>query len=73
MQVRKPYTMSKQRERWTDAEHASFLEALQKYGRAWKKIQEHVGTKSSIQIRSHAQKFFSKIDKEKAAGRLEGI
>ena len=62
--VRKPYTITKQRERWTEEEHARFLEALQLHGRAWRKIEEHIGTKSAVQIRSHAQKFFSKLQRE---------
>ncbi|KAK7305641.1 hypothetical protein VNO77_43548 [Canavalia gladiata] len=61
LKVRKPYTITKQRERWTDEEHKKFLEALKLYGRAWRRIEEHVGTKTAVQIRSHAQKFFSKI------------
>ena len=73
LQARKPYTISKQRERWTDSEHAAFLEALQTYGRAWRKIEEHIGSKSAVQIRSHAQKYFSKLDKEKAKGLLPGM
>ncbi|KAF9625335.1 hypothetical protein IFM89_021705 [Coptis chinensis] len=62
--ARKPYTISKQRERWTEEEHKKFLEALKLYGRAWRRIEEHVGTKTAVQIRSHAQKFFSKVVRE---------
>ncbi|XP_019431388.1 PREDICTED: protein REVEILLE 7-like isoform X2 [Lupinus angustifolius] len=62
--VRKPYTISKQREKWTEEEHQKFLEALKLYGRGWRQIEEHIGTKTAVQIRSHAQKFFSKIVRE---------
>ncbi|XVF12194.1 hypothetical protein REPUB_Repub08aG0093500 [Reevesia pubescens] len=66
--VRKPYTITKQREKWTDEEHQKFLEALRLYGRGWRQIEEHVGTKTAVQIRSHAQKFFSKIVRESNGG-----
>lgn len=39
LQVRKAYTITKQRERWTDSEHERFLQALKRYGRAWRKIE----------------------------------
>ena len=67
VKVRKPYTITKKREKWSDEEHALFVESLKKYGRAWRKIEEHIGTKTAVQIRSHAQKFFSKLQKEQAA------
>jgi MYB-related transcription factor LHY len=107
VQTRKPYTITKQREKWTDQEHGRFLEALRMYGRAWRRIEgaapccvalaralpvastscvclsvppwdvqklsavhraEHIGTKTAVQIRSHAQKFFSKLEKQELSG-----
>ncbi|WOL05453.1 protein LHY [Canna indica] len=64
VKTRKPYTITKQRERWTEEEHNRFLDALKLYGRAWQRIEEHIGTKTAVQIRSHAQKFFTKLEKE---------
>lgn len=71
--VRKPYTITKQRERWTEEEHKKFLEALRLYGRAWRRIEEHVGTKTAVQIRSHAQKFFSKVVRESTSGEVNEV
>lgn len=34
--------------------------AIRLYGRRWKKIEQHIGTRTSTQIRSHAQKCFLK-------------
>ncbi|KAE8726566.1 Protein REVEILLE 7 [Hibiscus syriacus] len=48
--------------------HQKFLEALRLYGRGWRQIEEHVGTKTAVQIRSHAQKFFSKVARESKGG-----
>lgn len=44
--------------RWTRAEHEKFMEALEKYGRDWIKVQKKVKTRTLLQIRSHAQKVF---------------
>ncbi|KAI3498272.1 hypothetical protein L1887_34043 [Cichorium endivia] len=61
--IRKPYTITKSRQNWTDIEHDKFLEALQLFDRDWKKIEAFVGSKTAIQIRSHAQKYFLKVQK----------
>lgn len=50
--------------RWTSLEHYKFLEALKRYGKEWQKVQQHVSTRTSTQARSHAQKFFVKLDKK---------
>ncbi|KAL4557036.1 hypothetical protein LXL04_035206 [Taraxacum kok-saghyz] len=61
--IRKPYTITKSRESWTEPEHDKFLEALQLFDRDWKKIEAFIGSKTVIQIRSHAQKYFLKVQK----------
>eukprot|EP00331_Platyophrya_macrostoma_P003776 CAMPEP_0176431040 /NCGR_PEP_ID=MMETSP0127-20121128/14592_1 /TAXON_ID=938130 /ORGANISM="Platyophrya macrostoma, Strain WH" /LENGTH=246 /DNA_ID=CAMNT_0017813005 /DNA_START=35 /DNA_END=775 /DNA_ORIENTATION=- len=50
--------------RWTKEEHQRFVEAIKNYGKNWKKVEEFVGTRSGAQIRSHAQKFFLRLEKE---------
>lgn len=54
---------NKQRENWTPDEHQRFLDALKLYERDWKKIEGFVQSKTVIQIRSHAQKYFLKMQK----------
>ncbi|XP_051145441.1 protein REVEILLE 6-like [Andrographis paniculata] len=61
--IRKPYTITKSRESWSEQEHDKFLEALHLFDRDWKKIEAYVGSKTVIQIRSHAQKYFLKVQK----------
>lgn len=51
--------------RWTEEEHCKFIEAILKYGNEWKHVQNFVGTRSSTQARSHAQKIFMKIKQTK--------
>eukprot|EP00826_Nyctotherus_ovalis_P010882 TRINITY_DN12842_c0_g1_i21.p2 TRINITY_DN12842_c0_g1~~TRINITY_DN12842_c0_g1_i21.p2 ORF type:complete len:139 (+),score=50.25 TRINITY_DN12842_c0_g1_i21:475-891(+) len=48
--------------RWTKEEHKRFLEGLRLYGKNWKKVQAHVRTRSTTQVRSHAQKHFIRLE-----------
>lgn len=50
--------------RWTLNEHDAFLEGLKVYGREWKKVANHIPTRTSAQVRSHAQKYFAKIARD---------
>ncbi|KAF0693011.1 Aste57867_15960 [Aphanomyces stellatus] len=50
--------------RWTEQEHESFLAGLHLYGREWKKVAAKIKTRTSAQIRSHAQKYFAKLAKD---------
>ena len=47
--------------RWSFPEHIKFIEAIAEYGKNWKDVQKYVGSRSSAQARSHAQKFFLKL------------
>jgi len=49
--------------RWTKEEHESFLSALQLYGKEWKKVAAKVKTRTVVQTRTHAQKYFQKLQK----------
>jgi hypothetical protein len=48
-----------------------FLEALLIFGKDWPKIIKHIGTRDSMNCRSHAQKFFMSLVKYVENG--EGI
>lgn len=50
--------------RWTKEEHQIFLFCLHQYGREWKKIAEKIPTRTPAQIRSHAQKYLTKLSKK---------
>ena len=52
--------------RWTPEEHQAFLEGLKIFGREWKKVAERIPTRTSAQIRSHAQKYFAKLAREES-------
>lgn len=56
--------------RWEVDEHKKFIEAIIKYGNDWKEVQKYIGTRSSSQARSHAQKFFIKLKQEQGKSKI---
>jgi SHAQKYF class myb-like DNA-binding protein len=53
--------------RWTDEEHTRFLHGLELFGKKWTKVADVVGSRTTVQVRSHAQKYFQKLEKDRAA------
>ena len=53
--------------RWSDEEHTRFLHGLELFGKKWQKIADHVGTRTNVQARTHAQKHFKKLQKARPA------
>ena len=47
--------------RWSTEENKRFIEGLVKSGKNWKEVQKCIGTRSTSQTRSHAQKFLIKL------------
>lgn len=45
---------------WRDYEHKLFIQGLELHGKKWDKVAEVVGTRSTAQVRSHAQKYYKK-------------
>ena len=50
---------------WDSEEHEKFMDALHLYGNDWLKIEEHIRTRTAVQIRSHCQKYFKTIKERK--------
>ena len=47
--------------RWTKDEKMKFFYGISLYGSNWKKVKSLISTRTAIQVRSHAQKFFKKM------------
>lgn len=45
-------------------EHMLFVEGLRTYNKQWRQIAELIRTRTVVQIRTHAQKYFQKIQKQ---------
>lgn len=56
--------------RWSEVEHQRFVEALSHHGKNWEKVTEAVGSRTLTQVRSHAQKYFLKLEGRKISGGL---
>ncbi|CBN78551.1 conserved unknown protein [Ectocarpus siliculosus] len=54
--------------RWTSDEHRLFLRGLELHGKGWKQIATLIQTRTVVQIRTHAQKYFQKLSKAQASG-----
>jgi SHAQKYF class myb-like DNA-binding protein len=54
--------------RWTREEHHTFIKGLEMYGKGWKKIASLIKTRTVVQIRTHAQKYFLKLTKARQSG-----
>ena len=50
--------------RWDKIEHQRFLQGCLLYKNNWKKVETYVKTRTSTQIRSHAQKYLKKLEKK---------
>lgn len=58
--------------RWTREEHMLFIKGLEMYGKGWKKIAGLIKTRTVVQIRTHAQKYFLKLSKARQNGESSG-
>jgi SHAQKYF class myb-like DNA-binding protein len=58
--------------RWSRTEHMRFIQAIKIYGTEdHLKLQEHIGTRTGKQIRSHQQKYFEKL--QTVMGRIPSL
>jgi SHAQKYF class myb-like DNA-binding protein len=57
--------------RWTREEHDAFLVGLKLYGKEWKKVAAQVRTRTVVQTRTHAQKYFQKLQKAINSGDVD--
>ena len=64
--ISKPVVSQKDQEntgRWSEEEHQVFLDGLEQHGKQWKLIAAMIGTRTVVQVRTHAQKYFQKMER----------
>jgi SHAQKYF class myb-like DNA-binding protein len=71
--AKKPAMMNTLTGRWTKDEHEKFLDGIRIYGKEWKKIASMIDTRTVVQIRTHAQKYFQKLAKKRNQALNGGI
>ncbi|KAL9179260.1 hypothetical protein ACHAXT_008550 [Thalassiosira profunda] len=64
----RPASASENTGRWTADEHRLFLQGLEQHGKGWKKIATLIRSRTVVQIRTHAQKYFQKLAKARNNG-----
>ena len=52
--------------RWTNEEHKLFVEGIRLFKRDWRSIENHIGTRTCSQIRSHAQKYYMRLERQQS-------
>ena len=57
--------------RWTSDEHERFLSGLNLHGKDMKKVAAHVKTRTVIQTRSHADKYFARVAKTNGGSNVQ--
>ena len=66
-------TVNENTGRWTREEHHMFLKGLEMHGKGWKKIAAFIKTRTVVQIRTHAQKYFLKLQKARQGNESNGL
>ena len=50
---------------WSDEEHAKFIEGILVYGKKWKNVTEHIGTRSYDQVKRKGNYLKFELEKGK--------
>ena len=65
------FTVTQNKGKWTQAEHEKFLEGFDMYGNTWNMISTIITTRTSTQIKTHAQTYRASLSPDSRACMLE--